>query len=343
MNRWVTVRPGPFSFRINLRVVSVLLVLAAVTLAVITVNMALGEFPIPPLEVLQTVLGLGTGEHDFIVMTLRLPRNLVAFLVGGGLALSGGILQGLARNPLASPDVIGITAGANLAAVAVITLYPTSPLWVMPLSAFGGALAAASATYIIAWKGGSSPIRLVLVGIGVAAVAQAITTVFITHAKVLVVSRAMVWMAGSVYARSWEHLRPLVPWLAVFVPLAFLLARHLNTLHLGDEVARGLGTPVERYRALLLLTAVALAGASVATAGAIGFVGLMAPHMARRLVGPSQGGLLPTTAMLGGLLVVVADMLGRTVFAPIEVPAGVVTAIIGAPYFIYLLYQNRHA
>lgn len=305
--------------------------------------MGMGEFKIAPLDVLKTLFGAGTKQQAFIVNTLRLPRNLVAFLVGGSLAIAGGILQGLSRNPLAAPDVIGITSGANLAAVAVIILYPDSPLWALPVAAFGGALAAGAITYLLAWQGGTSPIRLILVGIGIAAVCTALVTVLTTFGKIHVVSRAMVWMAGSVYGRSWEHLRPLVPWLALFVPVTFLLARHLNALQLGDEVARGLGARVERYRLVLLLAAIALAGASVATAGSIGFVGLMAPHIARRLVGPSQGGLLPVAGMVGGLLVVTADMLGRTVFAPIEVPAGVITAAVGAPYFLWLLYSSRTA
>ena len=327
----------------TVRLGGVLLLLTLACVAVVTVNMALGEYPIPPLDVLKTVFGQGTGEYDFIVNTLRLPRNLVALLVGASLAMAGAILQGVARNPLASPDVIGITGGANLGAVAIIALYPKSPLWTLPAGAFAGALVAAAATYLLAWKKGTSPIRLVLVGIGVAAVAQALVTVLMTHSQVLVVTRAMVWMTGSVYGRSWEHLRPLLPWLALFVPLAALLTRHLNALQLGDEVARGLGARVERYRLLLVVTSVALAGASVATAGAIAFVGLMAPHIARQLVGPTAGAVLPTAALVGALLVATADMLGRTIFAPIEIPAGVITALVGAPYFIWLLYRSRNA
>ena len=329
--------------RINPRVPAVLAGLGLAITAVITINMMMGEYPIPPIDVWKTVFGVGTGEYDFVVQTLRLPRNLVAVLVGAALGLSGAILQGLARNPLASPGVVGITGGANLAAVAIITLFPSSPLWALPAAAFGGALAAAVVTYLLAWKDGTSPIRLVLVGIGIASITAALTTLIITHARILVVSQAMVWMTGSVYARSWEHLRPLAPWLLLFVPLALALARHLDALQLGDEVARGLGSRVEANRAVLILTSVALAGAAVATAGAIGFVGLMAPHIARRLVGPTSASLLPTAALVGALLVTFADMLGRTVFAPIEIPAGVITALVGAPYFIYLLYQSRNA
>jgi iron complex transport system permease protein len=307
------------------------------------INMGLGEFPIAPVDVLKTVLGLGTGEYDFIVNTLRLPRNLVAFAVGGALALSGAILQGLTRNPLAAPDVIGITHGANLGAVAILILAPTAPLVALPGAAVGGALGAAAITYILAWKGGTAPIRLILVGMGIASALQALTTLLLTHGNVIVVSQAMVWITGSVYGRSWEHLMRLLPWVLVAVPVALLLARHANALQLGDDIARGLGAPVERNRGLLLALSVVLAGAAVATCGAVGFVGLMAPHIARQLVGPSQGGLFPVATVAGGLILVTADMLGRTLFAPIEVPAGVITAAVGAPYFLWLLFRSRNA
>ncbi|MDF2626831.1 MAG: transport system permease protein [Symbiobacteriaceae bacterium] len=343
MRKAVTLRRGPLSFQINLRVIGVLLGLLAVTLGVMIINMGLGEFPIAPVDVLKTVLGLGTGEYDFIVGTLRLPRNFVAFFVGGGLALSGAILQGLTRNPLAAPDVIGITHGANLGAVAVLILAPTAPLIALPGAAIGGALAAATITYTLAWKGGTAPIRLILVGMGIASALQALTTLLLTHGNVIVVSQAMVWITGSVYGRSWEHLARLLPWLVVAIPAALLLARHANALQLGDDIARGLGARVERNRGLLLAISVILAGAAVATCGAVGFVGLMAPHIARQLVGPSQGGLFPVATVAGGLILVTADMLGRTLFAPIEVPAGVITAAVGAPYFLWLLFRSRNA
>jgi iron complex transport system permease protein len=172
-------------------------------------------------------------------------------------------------------------------------------------------------------------------------VATALTTVMIVSGDIYQVSRALIWLTGSVYGRSWEEIWPLLPWLVIFVPLAFLYSRHLNALNLGDEVARGLGARVELLRGVLLLTSVALAASAVATAGAIGFVGLMAPHIARMLVGPSHGGLLPASAMTGGALVVLADLLGRALFAPLEIPCGIVTSAVGAPFFLYLLYRSR--
>jgi iron complex transport system permease protein len=337
------VRTRGISVRIDKRVPPVLLLTLLATLAVMIVNIGVGEYPIAPLDVVRTVLGLPTGNEDysFIVNTLRLPRMLVAALVGVALGVSGAIMQGLTRNPLADPNIIGISAGASLVAVTLIIAVPQVPSGVLPVAAFAGAALTALLIYLLAWKGGDSPIRLILVGIGLAAILSAGTSLMITFGDVYDVQRALVWLAGSVYGRSWEEFWPLLPWIVVFVPLALLLSRHLNALNLGEDVARGLGSRVARHRGLLLLTAVALAGSTVAAAGTIGFVGLMAPHTARRLVGPSHEGLLPTAGLLGGFIVVAADLVGRTIAAPIELPAGLVTAVIGAPFFIYLLWRNR--
>ncbi len=195
--------------------------------------------------------------------------------------------------------------------------------------------------YALAWKRGDSPIRLIIVGIGLTSVMGALTTMMITFGEIDDVTRALIWLTGSVYGRGWADVRALLPWLMLFVPGALLMSRQLNALNLGEEVARGLGSSIERERGLLLLTSAALAAAAVTVAGTIGFVGLIAPHIARRLVGPSHEGLMPVAALTGGLIVVLADLLGRTVFAPVEVPAGVITAAVGAPFFMYLLYRSR--
>jgi iron complex transport system permease protein len=342
---WMTFRARrlPISFRIDRRVPPVLLLTLLATLAAMVVNIGIGEYPIAPLDVIRAVLRLPSNNTDyaFIVNTLRLPRMLVAALVGLALGISGAILQGLTRNPLADPGILGISAGAGLVAVTLIVVVKNVPAGVIPLAAFAGGASVAGLIYVLAWRGGDSPIRLILVGIGLSAMAGAATQLMITFGDLYDVQRALIWLAGSVYGRSWDDFWPLLPWLVVFVPLALLLARDLNALNLGEEMARGLGSRVPFQRGLLLLTAVALAGATVAAAGTIGFVGLMAPHFARRLVGPDHRGLLPTAGMLGALIVVGADLVGRTILAPIELPAGLVTAAIGAPFFIYLLWHQR--
>lgn len=343
---WIVIRPRriPFSFRMDRRVPIVLLSAILVTLAAMIINIGVGEYPIPPLDVIRTVLHIQTEnfeDYNFIVNTLRLPRMLVAALVGLALGVSGAILQGLTRNPLAAPGILGINAGAGFVAVTLIVLFPSVAAGILPIAAFAGAFFVALLIYLLAWRGGDSPIRLILVGIGLGAVTSALTTLMITFGDVNNVQRALIWLTGSVYGRSWDELWALLPWIVLFVPLTFLLARDLNALNLGEDVARGLGSRVEIRRGVLLLSSVALAGATVAAAGTIGFVGLMSPHIARRLVGPDHTGLLPTAGVIGALVVVCADLVGRTIFAPIELPCGLITAAIGAPFFIYLLWRQR--
>jgi len=345
MKSWIVIRPRkiPVSFRLERRVPLVLLTVSVVTLAVMAFSLSQGEYPVPLLDVLSTVLGLETdnSDYNFIINTLRLPRSLIAFAIGVGLAISGAIIQCLTRNPLAAPGIIGVNAGASLAAVGLIVLFPNAPLFALPIFALGGAFAVAILIYLLGWEKRNSPTRLILIGIGLSAIANALTSLMVTFGEIDSVTEALVWMTGSVYGRGWEHLWPLLPWLVVFVPLALLLSRDLNALHLGDDIALGIGSPIERRKALLWITSLALAAASVAIAGTVSFVGFISPHLARQLVGPSHEGLIPTSGMIGGLLVEVADLVGRRLFAPIELPCGVITALIGVPYFIYLLYRSN--
>lgn len=339
--QWLVFRTNRLSLRLDRRVPKVLLGLLLATIVAMILSIGQGEYPVPPLDVVRTIFGLPTDNADygFIVNTLRLPRTLVAWGVGLALAISGTLTQGITRNPLASPDIIGINAGAALAAVSLIVVFPSVPISLLPVAAFGGALGVAILIYLIAWNGGSSPVRLILVGIGFSLIAGAFTEVMITFGNIYDVSQALVWLAGSVYGRSWEQFFAFIPWLVVFGLLSLLLSRELNALQLGDDIAISLGSRLEWQRGWLLLCSVALAGSAVATAGSIGFVGLMAPHMARQMVGPAHEGLLPVAALTGGLVVVGADLIGRLLFAPIELPCGIVTAVIGAPYFLYLLIR----
>lgn len=336
-------RPIRFSLRLDRRVLPRLLVLLLLTVVALLSSVSLGEYPVPPLAILKAVFGQEIANQDyfFIVNTLRLPRTLVAFLVGVGLAIAGAILQTITRNPLAAPSILGINAGASLAAVTLLVIFPAAPPTMLPIAAFLGALGVAIAVYLLAWNQGIMPVRLILVGVGFNFIASAMTNLMITFGEINSVSQALVWLAGSVYGRSWAHVGSLLPWILIFVGVAFVLTQPLNALSFGDDLARGLGALVEWQRGILLLTSVALAAASVATAGSIGFVGLIAPHLGRLLVGPTHEGLLPIAALLGGLLVVLADLLGRLLFAPVELPCGIVTAIIGVPYFLYLLVRKQ--
>ena len=343
--QWLIICPKelPISFHLDRRVPVILLVLTLVTLVAMVLSVGYGEYPISSVDVVKTLLGIPTanGDYAFIINTLRLPRTIVAFLVGVGLAIAGTITQGITRNPLAAPEIIGVNAGATLAAVSLIVLLPDISISLLPVAAFGGAGAIALLIYLMAWQGGSSPIRLILVGIGFDLIVSALTDIMITFGEIDSVSQALVWLAGSVYGRTWTQVWALLPWIIIFSALALLLARELDILNLGDEIALSLGSRVEWQRGLLLFTSVALAGASIATAGAVSFVGLMAPHLARQLIGASHQELIPVAAVMGGMLVVIADLLGRVMFAPLELPCGIITAAVGAPYFVYLLIKNR--
>ena len=344
---WLTARGGPFSFRIDRRVPLAAALLVAFTVAVLIVSINYGQYNMTPLDVVQTLLGLNRDHADYrnfslVVFTFRLPRILVAFLVGAALAAAGTIMQGITRNPLADPYLLGVSGGASVTAVAVIVWLDNVPISLLPFAAFAGGVIEALAIYLFAWRRGStSPMRLILIGIGIGAMVSAVTTVMLLFGNINDVQQAYVWLTGSVYGSNWEQVRALGAWLLVLLPLAFVLARGLNLLNLGDDNAKGLGMRVERGRGVLLLISVALTAATVAVAGTIGFVGLIAPHVTRRLVGPMHEGLLPVSALFGGALVVAADLVGRWAVAPSELPVGIVIAMLGAPYFAYLLVRSR--
>jgi iron complex transport system permease protein len=337
-----TSRPAS-SFKLDRRVPLITLLALIVTLVILVWNVGTGEYPIAPMDVIKTVLGVDTGHADygFVVNTLRLPRALMAWIVGAMLALAGGIMQSLTRNALASPDITGVTAGASLGAVLLLVVFPSATLVSLPFAALFGGFVTAGLIYLFAWRHNDSPIRLILVGIGLTAVLGAAESIVLLRVDIERIQRVLYWLTGSMYARSWENLAALLPWCLALIPLALFSARYLNVLNLGEDVATGLGSAVQWQRGLLLLISVGLTGAAISQVGAIGFVGLMAPHIARRLVGPAHEGSLPVAGLIGGLLLLASDFVGRTIFAPSEVPAGIIIAIVGTPFFIYLLWQQR--
>lgn len=312
-------------------------------LASIGLSLSLGSFPTSFGEVGQALVSPQHSDIAFIVWELRLPRILLAALVGAALAVAGAILQGIVRNPLASPDVIGITSGAALAAVLFLSLVGTglSVHW-LPASALVGALLAAMLVFLLAWQRGITPSRMVLVGIGLSAAMGAVTTLLIVISDDAAAMTAYVWLTGSLYAAQWQDVLGMLPWLLVAVPLCLTQARHLDAMALGDQVAQGLGVNVLRSRLLLMACSVALAGAAVAFAGGLSFVGLIAPHIAARLVGRGFTRLVPAAALVGALIVLYADLLGRVAFLPKDLPAGIFVSGVGAPFFVYLLHRTRY-
>jgi len=337
------------SFLLDRKASMIFAILLVVTFLILVISTGSGDMKINPLTVVKVLFGGGPEMEQLVITSFRLPRIIVALAVGMSLAVAGGILQGMIRNPLASPDILGITGGASVAVVAFLAIFSdknhsltVSIAW-LPLAAFIGAGIVAFLVYFLAWKNGVSPIRLVLIGIGISALMQALTTLMMVMGPIYQASQANIWITGTVYGSNWKNVATLVPWTIVFLTIALVTARTVNIQELGDEVATGLGGKVQKQRFFLLMISTVLIGSSVAFAGGIGFVGLMAPHMARRLVGSSFGALLPVAALLGGILVMVADLIGRTLFSPLEIPAGVFTAGIGAPYFIYLLFKTRNS
>jgi iron complex transport system permease protein len=286
-------------------------------------------------------LGGQAGPIVTNVMENRTPRVVAAFLAGASLALAGAVIQAVARNPLAEPGIIGVSGGAGLGAVLVITLVPGVGFWTQAGFAGIGAALATTLVFAAAARGGFQSERLVLIGFGVQAGAMALITLLITLSDPWNETKALTWLGGSTYGRSFEHLVPMMLAVLLVVPLLVRARGELDLLSLDDETPRVLGVRVARSRLVLLSGAVLLTGAAVAGVGVITFVGLVAPHAARALVGRRHARALPVAALLGGLLVCVADTIGRTVIAPAQLPAGLMTAIIGAPYFVWLLFRSR--
>lgn len=331
------------SYLLRKKFLTVIVMLVILSAVLFLAGLSVGSTMLNPLEVIKHLAGAGSGEHTFVIDTLRLPRMLLAMLAGAALGAAGLIMQGVVRNPLGSPDVIGVTGGASFAAVFFIT-YLTGSISIkwLPFAAIAGAAVVSALIYALAWSKGVTPVRLVLVGIGLAASMGALTTMMIVLGDNYSTMSAYLWMTGSVYGAKWSDVYSLLPWVVLLIPLSFLYARSSGVLELGDETAAGLGVRVQLHRLVMLAISVGLAGSAVAFAGGIGFVGLIAPHMARKLAGHKFGYLIPVSALIGSIIVALADVVARTAFLPMDIPAGVLVSGIGAPFFIYLLYRNRH-
>ena len=271
----------------------------------------------------------------------RAPRVAAALAAGAALGLSGTLVQASARNPLAEPGLLGITGGAGLGAVIVVTLIPGAGVGLVSAVGIVGALLAFAIVYGLSWRGGMNTDRLVLIGIGLWFGFTALTTLFLVRANPWDTPALFTWLSGSTYGRTWADIAPVALALLVAVPLAFVWTRELDLLALDDDTPRLVGVPREPVRLAVLITAAILAAVSVSAVGVVGFIGLVAPHAARALVGARHARVVPTAMLLGSVGLVVADALGRTVIAPAQIPAGLIVALIGAPYFVYLLARTR--
>lgn len=332
-----------------------LAVLGAALAAGGLVAVAVGSVPLPVGEVARILahalpwVGAGvrpdwSASHEAIVLAIRLPRVLLAAVVGAALGVAGGAFQGLFRNPMADPYVIGVSSGAALGASLAIAFRPAiglAGLGAVPVAAFAGAILTVLAVYSIARVGREVPVgNLLLSGIALGSLLSALVSVVIIYSRTSL-DQIVFWLMGSLAGRGWTHLGVAVPYLVVGSAVLLYLARDLNALLLGEEEAAHLGVAVDRTKKIILAAASLLTAAAVATCGIVGFVGLVVPHIVRLVTGPDHRTLLPVSALGGALLLVTADLLARTAVRPAELPVGVVTALIGAPFFLYLLRRSR--
>lgn len=330
------------SFRVERKLLVVTPLLLVVMVALCIGSLKFGSYG---LSYHQVWLAVTDSQSEQVATTviweLRLPRFLAALLVGCMLSLSGAILQAVTRNPLADPSLIGISQGASLAVVALIVLWPSAPVELRPLISFAGALIAASAVQWIArGKSSSSSLRFILVGVGISACISACTNAILTYGQINQAAAALSWLAGSVHTASWAACAVLGSGLLLLTPGLIWSIRPATALKLGHEIAIGLGVNYHREKMLIICLAVALAALAVSVTGPIGFIGLIAPQLVQRTLRTRVGGHLLLTALVGGCLVAAADLAGRTIFAPIQLPAGLVTAAIGAPLFLALIISR---
>lgn len=330
----------------NKRFRRVLLLLFAVLALIFFFSLTAGLTDLSLRDIFRILFGGGSKEERLILFNYRMIRILVALLVGAGLSVSGLIFQTISKNSLASPDLLGVSAGAGLAILLVSYFYKGASafgVFVLPLFSTVGALAAALLIYTLASRKEQylSPVRLILMGIAVSSGIHSLDMIVSIRLSPEQYNRVNTWMIGSVFGNTWVHVLVLVIWLAVILPIIFYHARELNLLRLSDGVAIGLGSDLKRGRLVFLSLAVMLAAACVSVGGTIGFVGLVCPHLARKMVGPNHKLSLPIAALLGALLLMLADLIARTVIAPRELLLGIVVSLVGAPYFLYILLTSK--
>ena len=324
--------------RLAKRRILILLVLAVLACFGGIISIMKGSVNVPLNEIIAAMTGGSAGMHQQIILNIRLPRTIVAGLVGVNLALSGAILQAVMKNPLADPHIIGISAGAGIMGIFIMLLFPDLS-WLITPAAFAGAMGAAILIYILAWKNGIQPIRIILAGVAVSAFLGAgISALMIIYSDR--VHSALMWMVGGLSARSWPQVMIIWPYTLAGMIFTLLAARHLNILQLGDELAKGLGLRVEHTRLILTAAAALLAASAVSVVGLLGFVGLIVPHAARLMIGSDYRYLLPATIFLGAATVMLSDTFARVAFAPVELPVGIIMAAIGAPFFLFLLRRE---
>lgn len=316
----------------------IILFFTGFTIFAMVASLTLGSVDISFSTIVHTLLGNVQTTDEMVIWNIRFPRNIVGALVGANLAVSGAILQAVMKNPLADPGIVGVSSGAGLAGVIMLIFMPEASILLTPV-AFVGAMLSAAAVYALAWKNGIRPTRIILAGVAVSAfLGSGISALLVFYSDK--VQGALLWMVGGLSARSWPQVETLFPYTILGLVLALAGCKALTILSLGDETARGLGVPVERVRFSMTAVAALLAAGAVSVAGLIGFVGLVVPHIVRLIIGTDYKYVIPGSAILGAGVLVFCDTLGRVAFSPIEIPAGIIMAFLGAPFFLYLLRRS---
>lgn len=347
MHKFFVIRKGKLSLILEKRSFKILLITILITIMSIFLSLSMGQKFISLDKIISALFGAKGGDA-FIINSIRLPRTLVSFLVGASLGLSGAILQGVVKNPLAAPNIMGITDGGSVGALLFLTLFTdpknnslTTSVFIMPVFAFLGAFITVFLIYILAFKKGVTPFRLILIGIAISGFAKALTSILILNGPVVFIKEAQLWLTGTVYGTNWTHVKLLFVWFVILFIITQFLIRELNMQNFEDNLSISLGSNTEKNRFLLMLISAALASGAVAVGGGITFVGLIAPHICRKLTNSSFGNIVPLSTLIGGIIVVISDIAARTLFFPLDLPVGIFTAGIGAPFFIYLLIKNQ--
>jgi iron complex transport system permease protein len=319
--------------------------LIVLILLTIIIGLGIGYSSVSFDRLVPTFLGQGTFKEEFVLFSIRLPRIIIILLAGMALALSGAILQGITRNDLADPGIIGINSGAGVAIAIFFLFFPIevgSFVYMLPLVAFTGALVTAGLIYLFSYSKteGLQPVKLVLTGVGFSLALSGVMIVLISSAERMKVDFIAKWLSGNIWGTDWPFILALLPWLVILIPFTLYKANRLNLLGLSEQVAIGVGVSIEKERIVLLIAAVALAASAVSVTGGIAFVGLIAPHIAKALVGPRNQLFIPIAILIGGWLLLLADTIGRNLVEPAGIPAGIMVSLIGGPYFVYLLLKK---
>lgn len=318
----------------------ILVILLVIFIISLFLSVGMGAINVSPKEIIQALtIKKGTANYH-IIWNIRLPRTMVSVLVGASLSLSGAIIQGVMRNSLASPSIIGVSSGAGFTALLILILFPQY-YHLVPLGAFVGAFIVTMLIYGLAWKDGLLPNRLILAGVAVNSLLGAGNNALLTFFPDRV-SGVINFMVGGLNGVTWADVHSVLPYVIVGVIIALMLPDKLNILVLGDEVATGLGVNVERLRFIFIILSSLLAGSAVSVVGLLGFVGLIVPHITRLIIGADYRFLFPAAVLLGAIVVLICDLLARTLFSPIEIPVGIIMSVLGAPFFLYLL-RSREA